>query len=100
MWGIPAKCADCRRDYAEGNQEPPCLKGEPCIVTKRRKVVLNYEEFRLFRDFIDYWNTDQILTQDRSKRDTLIRMRSEALELYKIVGEKNANARPENKNRR
>lgn len=82
------------RDYEEGQRNPPCVDDQPCVVTKRGKVRLNYEEYRIFNDFMDYVQTGQILTRDRRKREMILSLNAKLEEWKKMTRRPDANPRP------
>ena len=90
FWGIPSKCNQCRVNYANEKKIPPCDKGKNCIVTNRQKVVLNIDEFLIWDDFMDYYNTGEILTTDKWKRDLIILLKNKAIKLQRILEKQNA----------
>ena len=93
FWEIPGKCEGCRNEYDEDDEKPPCYHEEPCIITKRKRVQLNYDEFRLFNDFLDFWATGQLLTRNKRKRELLLMLEGKAIEFQKFIGKRDANTR-------
>lgn len=55
---------------------------------------LNYDEFKIWNNFLDFWVTGQIMTKNREERDIIISLKGKAIEFQSMLGEKkNANNR-------
>lgn len=52
------------------------------MLTKKVREPLDYEEFVIFNDLIDYVATGQLLTKDKRKREIIIAMKPK-IEEYK-----------------
>lgn len=68
------KCAKHRQNAIEGNFQTRCDRDGTCIYTGAPHVKLNYSEYELLQDIIDYINTNQILDTDKERRRTIIRL--------------------------
>jgi hypothetical protein len=67
-----SKCIKHKQDAKDGHFKTGCETKGVCDYTKQKHVILSYEEYQLLYDVLDFVNTNEMLTKDRERRQSII----------------------------